>query len=75
MLVLTRKPGTSVVIGDWEVIVSVVKVMNDGSVRLGFTAPPTTEIQRENIKRAIDANAGRPEHPPVFPEKREADQR
>jgi carbon storage regulator CsrA len=47
MLVLTRKIGEEVVIGD-RVVVRVVAVQ-DGRVRLGVTAPPAVTIRREEV--------------------------
>jgi carbon storage regulator len=47
MLVLSRKPGERIVIGD-GVIVTVVDVGSD-RVRLGICAPPATSIHREEV--------------------------
>lgn len=47
MLVLTRKPGESIVIGN-EVAVTVVEIRN-GQVRLGIEAPRSIEVHRQEI--------------------------
>jgi carbon storage regulator len=51
MLVLSRKPGERIVIGD-GVIVTVVAVGSD-RVRLGICAPPATLIHREEVWNRI----------------------
>ena len=51
MLVLTRKKGESVVIGD-SIRVTVVAVQGD-AVRLGFVAPDELPIHREEVHRRI----------------------
>lgn len=50
MLVLSRKIGEEIVIGD-EVRVRVVSVQGN-QVRLGFEAPRTVVIQREELRRS-----------------------
>ena len=47
MLVLSRKLGERIVIGD-GVVVTVVEMRGD-RVRLGVSAPPTTPIHREEV--------------------------
>jgi len=47
MLVLTRRNGESVQIGD-EIVVKVLSVSGN-HVKLGFTAPPEVTIRREEI--------------------------
>ena len=47
MLVLSRRQGEEVVIGD-NIRLTVVAVRGD-QVRLGFTAPPGVAIQREEL--------------------------
>lgn len=47
MLVITRKAGQSVLIGDAKV--TVTKLRN-GSVRLGIEAPRSVRVVREEIK-------------------------
>lgn len=51
MLILTRKPGELVKIGD-DISVVVISTTN-GQVRLGFEAPATTQIHREEIYKRI----------------------
>ncbi|MBI3768961.1 MAG: carbon storage regulator CsrA [Deltaproteobacteria bacterium] len=52
MLVLTRKIGETIRIGD-EVRVQVLAIRG-GQVRLGLTAPPQVRIFREEIFRTIE---------------------
>ena len=52
MLVLTRKPGQAVVIGE-SVRVTVIEI-SPGVVRLGFEAPPEVAIHREEVYREIN---------------------
>lgn len=55
MLILTRKPGEAIVLGN-NVRISVLEI-GGGLVRLGFDAPPDVSIYREEIYREIaDAN-------------------
>jgi carbon storage regulator len=51
MLVLTRKPNESIMIGD-DVEVSVVEVRGD-QVKLGITAPKDIKVHRKEIFLAI----------------------
>lgn len=51
MLVLTRRIGESVLIGD-EIEVTLLDVKGD-SVRIGINAPRTTRIQRSEIVEAV----------------------
>ncbi len=53
MLVLTRKLGESVVIGN-EIRVTVIEC-SSGIVRLGFEAPPDVSIYRAELHREIAA--------------------
>ncbi len=52
MLVLSRKRGEVIAIGD-DVTVTVLEVRGD-RVRLGVTAPGETPIHREEIRRRIE---------------------
>jgi carbon storage regulator len=54
MLVLTRKVGQRVLIGE-NVAITVVRV-SQGTVRLGIEAPPETPIVREELQLEMDAN-------------------
>ena len=51
MLVLTRRPGESITIGD-DIVVTVVAA-NGGQVRLGITAPRAVQVLREEIYKAM----------------------
>ncbi len=51
MLILTRKPGESVVIGN-NVRITVIE-LSPGVVRLGFEAPTDVSIYRDEIYRQI----------------------
>jgi len=51
MLVLTRKVGEKILVGD-DVVVSVVEV-NRGSVRLGVEAPQSVSILRYEVYERI----------------------
>lgn len=55
MLILTRKPGESVVVGN-SIRITVIE-LSHGVVRLGFEAPSDVSIYRDEIYREIaDAN-------------------
>lgn len=56
MLVLSRKPGERILVGD-EIVVTVVRV-GGGAVRLGIEAPKDFAVIREelNINPPIDKN-------------------
>ena len=57
MLVLTRKKGERVMIGD-DIVVTVIDVRGDG-VRIGFDAPRGISIQRAEVVNAVkEANTG-----------------
>ncbi|PAF53307.1 carbon storage regulator [Helicobacter sp. 13S00482-2] len=51
MLILSRKPDESIVIGD-NITIKVISI-DRGSVKLGFQAPPNTLILRSELKEAI----------------------
>jgi carbon storage regulator len=54
MLILTRRPGESVKIGD-EVTVTVLAIKGR-QLRLGFTAPQNIAVHREEIYERIQAD-------------------
>lgn len=56
MLVLARYAGEKVYIGD-NITVEVLEVFEDGKVRLGFTAPRSIQILRDD---AINIRPPRP---------------
>jgi carbon storage regulator len=51
MLILSRRPGESVTIGD-DIMITVVSI-SGSQVRLGITAPREVRILREEIYQAI----------------------
>jgi len=53
MLVLTRKAGERVLIGD-DIELTVLEVKGD-AIRLGISAPRSTQIQRAEIVDAVSA--------------------
>jgi carbon storage regulator len=57
MLVLTRKPGQSILIGD-EVEVQVLSVAGE-KVRLGITAPSEVAIFRDEVYERIEREGAR----------------
>jgi carbon storage regulator len=52
MLVLTRKEGERIQIGD-NICVTVVRIVG-GGVRLGVEAPPEVPVMRAELKEKID---------------------
>ena len=58
MLVLTRKLGETVLLGE-DVEVTVVAVGPDG-VRLGFVAPKDLRVMREELEPPVEPVAARP---------------
>lgn len=65
MLILTRKVGEMIRIGD-AVMVRVLEVRGS-QVRLGVDAPPEVRIFREEVYRSIQAEqqeSSEPGHPP-----------
>jgi carbon storage regulator len=53
VLVLTRKVGERILIGD-NIAVTVVK-LTSGGVRIGVEAPPELAVVREELARAMNA--------------------
>ncbi|MDT4989092.1 MAG: carbon storage regulator [Micromonosporaceae bacterium] len=51
MLVLTRRPGESVMVGD-DVVITVLDVRGD-VVRLGIKAPRSVQVHREEVYREL----------------------
>jgi carbon storage regulator len=60
VLILTRRVGENVVIGD-DIVVSIVEVRGD-AVRIGIQAPRSVSVHREEVwlelRRANEAAAG-----------------
>jgi carbon storage regulator len=54
MLILTRRSGERIVIGD-GIVVTVVRV-EFGKVRLGIEAPLSVPVHREEVQRRIEAD-------------------
>jgi len=65
MLILSRKAGQAIVIGD--AIRIVVVAVEGGGVRLGIEAPPDVSVHRAEVSDDI-ARAGRRERPPGAPD-------
>lgn len=55
MLILQRKPGESLSIGD-DIHVSIVSVDSGGRVRLAIDAPKSFTILRSELRGAMHAN-------------------
>lgn len=56
MLVLSRKPGESIHIGD-DIVVTVIR--NGGNrIRLGISAPPDTPITRSELREQEPESTG-----------------
>jgi carbon storage regulator len=53
MLVLSRRTGESVMVGD-DVVVTVLEVRGD-VIRLGINAPRTVQVHREEVYRELQA--------------------
>lgn len=54
MLILTRRAGESIVIGN-NVVVKIVEVRGD-QIRLGIEAPRDVQVHREEVYREIEAH-------------------
>jgi carbon storage regulator len=52
MLVLTRRTGESIVIGD-QIVVTVLEVRSD-QVRIGIEAPRSVQVHREEVVRRVE---------------------
>lgn len=63
MLILTRKSGEIIRIGD-AVTVRVLEIRGN-QVRIGVEAPGDVRIYREEVYRAIQREQDEPETPPV----------
>lgn len=51
MLILSRRVGESVMIGD-DVVITVLEVRGD-SIRIGITAPRDVQVHREEVYAAV----------------------
>ena len=67
MLVLSRKVGERILVGD-QIRITVVRLTN-GGVRIGIEAPDEMPVLREEVKRQSEVSSmasvgGRPSAPP-----------
>jgi carbon storage regulator len=53
MLIITRRPGEKVMVGD-DVVVEVIEI-SGSNVRIGITAPRSVPVYREEIWTAVQA--------------------
>lgn len=53
MLVLSRKPGESIIIGG-RVVVKIIRV-DEGGIKIGIEAPPNVSVHREEIQARVEA--------------------
>jgi carbon storage regulator len=51
MLIITRRPGEKIMLGD-DIVVEVIEV-SGSSVRVGIAAPKSVAVYREEIWRAV----------------------
>ena len=51
MLIITRRPGEKIMLGD-EIVIEVIEV-SGSSVRVGIAAPRSVPVYREEIWRAV----------------------
>lgn len=51
MLVLTRKPGEKILLGD-DIVITVLDARGD-NIRIGIDAPRGVRIQRDEVVRAV----------------------
>jgi carbon storage regulator len=53
MLIITRRPGERVMLGD-DVVIEVIEV-SGSSVRIGIAAPKSVPVYREELWKAVKA--------------------
>ncbi len=58
MLVLSRKAGERILIGD-DVVINIVRI-GPNTVKIGIDAPKTTSIVREELCETVEASASSP---------------
>jgi carbon storage regulator len=51
VLILTRRSGENIIVGD-DIVISVIEVRGD-AVRIGITAPRTVSVHREEVYREL----------------------
>lgn len=54
MLVLTRKTGESLIIGDGNITITILS-QNNNHVRLGIEAPKNVSVHREEVYKRIQS--------------------
>lgn len=52
MLILTRKPGESVIIGN-DITVTILSIRGN-QARIGFSVPKEISVHREEVQKRID---------------------
>jgi carbon storage regulator len=60
MLVLSRKVGERILVGD-QVTVTVVRIAN-GAVRIGIEAPPEMAVIREELQQRMESTSRSRDH-------------
>jgi carbon storage regulator len=63
VLIITRKPGEKVMLGD-DIVIEVIEV-SGSSVRLGIAAPRSLPVYREEIWTAVKAESAAAPADPV----------
>jgi carbon storage regulator len=61
MLIVTRRPGERVMVGD-QVVITVIEVKGS-SVRIGIDAPRAVPVYREEIYAAMQQGRGEEKRP------------
>lgn len=56
MLILTRKKGETIVIGD-DIRITVMQVDRGANVRIGIEAPNSVKVDRQEIRERKDRDA------------------
>ena len=64
MLVLSRKPGERIIIGD-DIVITVVRI-GPNNVRVGIEAPREMNIVREELRKREPVGAAAGENSPSF---------
>jgi len=72
MLIITRRPGEKIMLGD-DVVVHVMEIVGN-SVRIGIQAPRSVPVYREEIWNAVrDENRAAADAPADLPQPSEQD--
>jgi carbon storage regulator CsrA len=64
MLTLTRSPGEGLRFGDDGEIQMTILDVSRGQVKLGFKAPPSTRIEREEVRQPSKKQSANRQHSP-----------